>query len=205
MSDGRLLYYHPPQPVAFNLIEAKRHRDRGAPQRRQILGNLKREGEDRYSPQNSHAVLDCLSDLVGAVLHAFTAIESLANHSIDQLPDEASIEIERGGGVVTISKSEMVRRLSISEKLELAVPLLPDGESTKGTQPWERFVHLKRLRDDLVHVKERGYSTNPDVPSAYGKLMLGEGDACVEEAVALVRVARPNFLPQHVLAALGAA
>ena len=34
-------------------------------------------------PTNSSAALDCLSDLNGAVLHAFTAIESLANHTID--------------------------------------------------------------------------------------------------------------------------
>jgi hypothetical protein len=54
----------------------------------------------------------------------------------------------------------------------------------------------------LVHVKERGYSTDPDSPSAYGKLMLGEGDRCVEEAIALVQAARPDFLPEHVLAAL---
>lgn len=54
----------------------------------------------------------------------------------------------------------MVRRLGISEKLTLAVPLLPDGENFKGTRPWERYRHLKRLRNDLVHVKQRGY--DPD-------------------------------------------
>lgn len=202
MEDGRLLYYHPPQPVAFNLIEAKRHRDRGSSQRRQIVGNLKREHEDKYSPQNSHVVLDCLSDLVGAVLHAFTAVESLANHSIDQLADDVSVGVERGEGRISVPKADMVRRLSIAEKLDLAVPLLPDGEPTKGTRPWERFVHLKRLRDDLVHVKDRGYSSDPDEPSAYGQLMLGAGDECVEDAASLVLASRPGFLPDHVLAAL---
>lgn len=198
--------YHPPQPVAFNLIEAKGHGDRGVARRRSITGNLK--GPDRnghYRPQNSHAVIDCLSDLVGAVLHAFTAIESLANHSIDQLPDDATLQVERQDETVTVVKGDMVRRLNITEKLNLAVPLLEDGQPTKGTAAWERFVHLKRLRDDLVHVKERGYSTDPDAPSAYGKLMLGAGDNCVEEATALVRAARPIFLPDHVLAALRAA
>jgi hypothetical protein len=82
------------------------------------------------------------------------------------------------------------------------VPQLPDGHATKGTAAWGRFVHLKRLRDALVHVKERGYSTDPDKPSVYGQLMHGTGDDCVEEAVALVLAARPVFLPDHVLAAL---
>jgi hypothetical protein len=204
LPDGRVVAYHPPQPVAFNLVEAKRHRDRGAKQRRAILGNLNAPDADGNSrPQNSAAVIDCLSDLVGAVLHAFTAIESLANHSIDQLDDNATVQVERQGDTVTISKADMVRRLNITEKLELAVPLLPDGHATKGTAAWGRFVHLKRLRDDLVHVKERGYSTDPDKPSAYGQLLLGAGDDCVEEAVALVLGARPVFLPSHVRTALG--
>lgn len=207
MPDGRTLYYHPPQPVTFNLIEAKRHRDPGVRKRRQIMGNLLASetdaGDPRYSPQNSHAVLDCLSDLVGAVLHAFTAIESLANHSIEQLPQNAVVDVERHGETVSIPRDEMVRRLNISEKLHLAVPLLPDGRSAKGTKAWERFVHLKRLRDDLVHVKDRGYSNDPDDPSAYGRLMLGAADECVEEAAALVEVTRPVFLPPHVRDALG--
>jgi hypothetical protein len=203
LPDGRVLAYHPPQPVAFNLIEAKRHRDRGARQRRAILGNLRGPDDNgHYRAENSHAVIDCLSDLVGAVLHAFTAIESLANHSIDQLPDDATVQVERQGEPAVIEKAQMVRRLSITEKLDLAVPQLEDGNRTKGTAAWERFVHLKRLRDDLVHVKARGYSTDPDAPSAYGQLMLGAGDDCVEEATALVCAARPVFLPQHVLEAL---
>jgi hypothetical protein len=205
LPDGRVLAYHPPQPVAFNLVEAKRHRDRGARQRRAILGNLKAPDANGHSrPQDSAAVIDCLSDLVGAVLHAFAAIESLANHSIDQLDDDASVQVERQGETVTIQKADMVRRLSITEKLELAVPLLPDGRASKGTAAWGRFVHLKRLRDELVHVKERGYSTDPDKPSAFGQLLLGAADACVEEAVALVLAARPDFLPPHVRAALDA-
>jgi hypothetical protein len=158
MEDGRILHWHPPQAVAFNLMEAKRHLDRGAPRRRSIMGNLKRldtsDGNRHYMPVSSHATLDCLSELNGAVLHAFTAIESLANHTIDELDDDAEVEVERGGGSVTVGKADMVRRLNITEKFELAVPQLPEGRAVKGTAQWGWFVHLKRLRDDLVHVKE---------------------------------------------------
>lgn len=156
MSDGRVLAYHPPQPVAFNLVEAKRYRDRGARRRRSIIGNL--EGPDRnghYRAANPRALIDCLSDLLGAVLHSFAAIESLANHSIAQLPETATVTVERQGQSVAIARDEMVRRLSITEKLTMALPQLPDGQNAKGTAAWGRFVHLKRLRDDLVHVKER--------------------------------------------------
>lgn len=63
-------------------------------------------------------------------------------------------------------------------------------------------MHLKRLRDDLLHVKERGYSPDPEERTAYDRLMLGDGDDCVEDALAVVRAARPDFLPEHVLAVL---
>jgi hypothetical protein len=93
-------------------------------------------------------------------------------------------------------------RLGISEKLDRAVPLHEAGGSPKGSAAWEKYVHLKRLRDDLVHVKARGYSSDPHEPSAYSKLLLGAGDECVEGAVALVEAARPGFLDERAVAVL---
>jgi hypothetical protein len=201
MEDGRMLNWHPPQPVAFNLVEAKWRCNNAVPRRRAIMGNLVSRPNGAYQPQNARAALDCLSDLSAAVLFAFTAVESLANHSIDQLDDEASITIERRKGEqFEIPKAEMVRRLNITEKFTLAVPMLPDGEEFKGTKPWERFVDLKRLRDALVHVKERGYDADPDEHTAYDALMLGAADECADDALAVVLAARPGFLPEQVLA-----
>jgi hypothetical protein len=82
------------------------------------------------------------------------------------------------------------------------VPLLTGRPSVKGGKAWHRFVHLKRLRDDLVHVKDRGYSNDPAPPSVYGRLILGEGDTCVAEAAALILELRPEFLPPHLQEAL---
>jgi hypothetical protein len=96
----------------------------------------------------------------------------------------------------------MVRRFGISEKLTLAVPLLPDGENFKGTWPWERYRHLKRRRDELVHVKQRGYDPDPDVRTAYDRVVLGAADTCSQDALDVVRAARPEFLPDHVLKVL---
>jgi hypothetical protein len=199
LPNGEVFYYYPPQPVAFNLIEAKRHRDRGSKQRRTIMGNLTADPHGRLMPTKSDAVMDCLSDLVGAVLHAFTAIESFANHSIDQLPEDAVVEAEREKVQTAIKRDGMVRRLNLSEKLDQVIPLHDGATSPKGTAAWEKYVHLKRLRDDLVHVKARGYSSVATEPSAYGKLLLGAGDDCVEEAVALIKAARPEFLDERVL------
>jgi hypothetical protein len=144
-----------------------------------------------------------VSDLHVAVTYAFTAIESLANHSIDQLGETATIDVEFRKGVVTsVPKDEMVRRLNLDEKLSRAVPLLDDGKNIKGTPSWERYLHLKLLRDGLAHVKERGYSPDPETPTAYDRLMLGGGDTCVEDALAVISGARPTFLPEFVLQAV---
>jgi hypothetical protein len=115
----------------------------------------------------------------------------------------ATITLERRDGTErVIGRDDMVRELGIVEKLDRAVPLLTGRSSAKGGKAWHRFVHLKRLRDDLVQVKDRGYSPDPDQPFVYGRLILGEGDACVVEAASLIRELRPEFLPQHVLDAL---
>jgi hypothetical protein len=203
MSDGRELRWYLPQPVAFPLIEAKRYRDRGAPERAAIMGSLVRRPDGAWAPDDASRALNCVSDLHVAVLYAFTAIESLASHSIDQLDDTAVIEIEiRKGEVTVVPKADMVRRLNLDEKLSRVIPMLDDGANIKGTRGWERYLHLKGLRDGLVHVKERGYSSDPNSPSAYDRLMLGDGDTCVEDALAVVTGARPTFLPDFVLQAL---
>jgi hypothetical protein len=200
MKDGRELRWYPPQPVAFSLVEATRYRDRGVKERVAVMSQLTRREDGGWAPGNPRRTIDCLSDLQVAVLYAFTAIESLANHSIDQLDDEVTIDVEFKKGVVTqVPKADMVRRLNLDEKLSRVVPMLEDGANIKGTHAWERYRHLKDLRDDLLHVKERGYSPDPKEPTAYDRLLLGDGDECVSDAVAVVVGARPTFLPDFVL------
>jgi hypothetical protein len=94
MRDGRQLRWYPPQPVAFALIEAKRYRDRGVTERAAITGGLVHRDDDARAPEHVGRALDCVSDLRVAMTYAFTAIESLANHAIDQLADTATIEVE---------------------------------------------------------------------------------------------------------------
>lgn len=198
MDDERQLDWHPPQPVAFSLVEAHKLVRRAVPKRRNIIDNLKRRTNDAYGPQNSHRTLDVIADLWSAVLHSFAAVEAIANDSIDRLPNDAVITIGRKDDTREIEKSDMVRALNISEKLSQAVPLLDIGEQTKGTRPWERFVHLKRLRDDLVHVKDpRGSTPDPQTRTAFDRLMLGDGDTCARDAFEIVQAVRPGFLGDH--------
>jgi hypothetical protein len=106
--------------------------------------------------------------------------------------------------VVVIEKSDLVRRLAIAEKLDLIPPLASDLASPKGTQVWERFIHLRRLRDDLVHIKGFGYGGEPTNPQAHGRLLRGDGESAVQDAARLIHSVAPGWLNDPVLKQLGA-
>ena len=143
-------------------------------------------------------MIDCVFDLQTAVLCSFLAIESLANHAIETLPTGTTITVKSKA----YDKGAMVRWMSTDDKYKRVFRLLPDGRRIAGTATWTRYLALKDLRDELVHIKERGLKNDADDPSAYDRLMLGQADTCVEDAISVVEGAWPGFLPPHVREAL---
>jgi hypothetical protein len=51
---------------------------------------------------------------------------------------------------------------------------------------WRKFTELKELRDELVHLKERGYSPDPAAPSAYSRVMRGDATNAPDDARELI-------------------
>jgi hypothetical protein len=186
--DGEVVYYQSPEMVSFSLIEARKHRDRGE----RLRGRLPRfVREQRFT--DAGLVLDCIAEYRVGVLLSFAAIESIGNAGVNSLPSSSEVQVERGGRLVSVPQDEMERTLSVDEKLDLVVPLVAQVPSIKGTKPWESFVRLRKLRNELVHVKKLGYSPNPDEPSPIGRLLLGEAERCVEDAREVVRAAYPTW------------
>lgn len=127
LPDGDVLHWHPPMPVAFNLVQAERFRERGVKSRERIMGNLKRRQDGARGPStSSNTVIDCIFDLQTAVLCSFLAIESLANHAIETLPDRAALTHNKK----VYDKDAMVRELSINDKLKKVMPKLDGGQHT---------------------------------------------------------------------------
>jgi hypothetical protein len=94
-------------------------------------------------------------------------------------------------------------RIATDEKFKRVVPLLEGAKRIAGdSKIWGRYQELKFLRDELVHIKQRGNTSDPDDPSAHDSLMLGAGDECVEAAMAVIEGAWPGFLLEHVREAL---
>jgi hypothetical protein len=61
---------------------------------------------------------------------------------------------------------------------------------------WDKFVRLRRLRDELVRPRPA-----PQDSGILGRFMRGDADTCAEDAIAVVRALRPEFAPAMLLQA----
>jgi hypothetical protein len=179
---GENVYF--PAPFAWVLLidVARQFRDRGEQARRRAWRSLVpfADGEASVDEVSSN---DATAYLSAAVVLAFNAIEAYANEQIERLPETATVK----RGSEEIAKADMARRLNIDDKLKKAIPQLLDRKAVAGDATlWGRFVALKDLRDEIVHLKERGYSTDLDAPSAYARLMQGDAATCPEDAADLI-------------------
>lgn len=171
--------------------------------RERALSHLRILQDGTVTITDKQSVLDCFAELVEAVLLSYAAVEALVNEMIESLDDSVTVVRANAKGVeVELSKTEMVRRMSTTEKIDIVIPLVTGQSSIKGTVFWERFVRLRRVRDALVHIKEGGYSNDPEHPSEYGMLLRGDADDCVLDACALVERLRPDALSEAARTAL---
>lgn len=180
---GDLVYF--PSPFAWVLLidVARTFRDRGERARRRTWKSLTPFADGQVA-QDEVAANDALAYLSAAVVLAFAAIEAYANEELERLPATETIKVGRQ----EIARDDMARQLSIEDKLKKAVPRLADRNAIAGdAKLWARFVALKTLRDDLVHLKERGYSPDPEAPSPYARLMRGDAANAPDDAAAIIQ------------------
>jgi hypothetical protein len=209
LPDKRVLAFHAPTMPGFFLLTAKGLLDEGEQDRQQVLEAI-RVPPDRldYADVNvsdDSAALDALGKIASAIILSAAAVEVYANECVDRLKDNVTVDVERRGAMQSVPKSEMIRRLSLEEKLDLGVPKAAGVESIKGKAPWERFKKLNELRGEVVHYKPRGQTDDPDVKSALGQLLTGEGSSCVADAAAVITAYEPTILPEATRQALGVA
>lgn len=96
--------------------------------------------------------IDALQFLVSLVIFSYTSIEIFANESI---PDAFVFERSRQGNRFkeVYSKDQVERFLSLKAKLDEVLPGIYSAPSPKGTQIWNDFVWLEKLRDRFIHLK----------------------------------------------------
>jgi hypothetical protein len=208
LPDGQVLALHAATMPGFFLVTAKQFRDQGERERQEVLATItpvtEREDWADVNASDDSLVLDALGNLVTAVFFSAAAVEAYANEAVDRMPDGDTIERRRSGGLIqTIPKDEVIRRLSLDEKLDLVLPKVTGVATIKGREPWPRFQRLNELRGEVVHYKPRGKTDDPDIASALGRVLTGEASTCVEDAAAVILSYEPNALPEATKHALG--
>lgn len=207
LPDQRVLAFHAPTMPGFFLLTAKSLLDQGEAEREKVLATITvppdRVDYADVNVSDDSVALDALGKIASAVVLAAAAVEVYANECVDRLNDGETVERRRNGQTQTISKDEMIRRLSLEEKLDLVVPKVAGVVSIKGREPWPRFKRLNELRGEVVHYKPRGQTDDPDVRSALGRLLMSEGASCVSDAAAVIVSYEPTVLPESTRRALG--
>jgi hypothetical protein len=182
LDTGKLVYFAAPFAWVLLLQLAVDHLKRGEKARRRALASAApfNVGDVLEDQVSSH---DALGYLTAAVVLSFAAIEAYANEQIDNLAENATLTV----GGKEIARDDMARNLSTNEKLKKAVPLAKSRPSIAGDSTlWQKFTDLKHLRDELVHLKERGYSPDPDETTAYAHLLRGDAADCAADAATLI-------------------
>lgn len=112
----------------------------------------------------SSMVYDYLELIMASIVFAYTAIEAFAN---EEIPEDFTYEMERSSSriLVAYEKESIERRVSLDEKLAIALPKAKGKPSPKGLKIWEDYVTLRRLRDRIVHLKscDRDHSKNDEL------------------------------------------
>lgn len=102
-------------------------------------------------------IFDYLEAICASIIFAHTALEAFTN---EEIPDEFVYEIEETteSGIVVVrqyNKEQIERKFSLSEKLASVLPKVMNIQSPKGKKLWGGFVHLKKLRDRIIHMKSK--------------------------------------------------
>jgi hypothetical protein len=102
--------------------------------------------------EDAPLMFDYFEDAFTAAISSFQAIEAFANLVIAQ-HGTAPMTLTGRRDLETLSAEEIVRSRSTAEKIGTVIPNLLRMPSIKGQSEWQRFLTLKRVRDDAMHFK----------------------------------------------------
>jgi hypothetical protein len=116
---------------------------------------------------------DCLELIMASVIFAYTALEAFAN---EEIPEDFAYEQQTESGLYVVRDKEWVERnLTLDDKLATILPKVTGKPSPKGLKLWKDYVHLRKLRHRIVHLKSsdrarsKGNNLYPD--SIWSKLL----------------------------------
>lgn len=145
------------------------------------------------SMKDKKSFFDALEKRMGAVVFAYSALESFANQSI---PADFVFRQERGDAkfLEEYNKGQIEKFLNLDIKLGDVLPRIFEVSSPKGKKVWSEYVDLKKLRDRIIHPKSDDVkSTDPDVKTLWTALLDRRSANPAIETKDLVA----HFFPSH--------
>ena len=117
------------------------------------LGAKPEKGKDP-----SRKAYDYLEAIMAAILFSHTAIEAFAN---EEIPEDFEYPAKRRSGLLMVlRKASIERGVDLNEKLGNILPAVKNVPSPKGTETWQDYIELKRIRDRVVHMKSADRATS---------------------------------------------
>lgn len=105
-------------------------------------------------PKNDDTIFNLLQKRMGAIIFAYSALESFANENI---PNEYIFKTIRNDKKCEESydKEQIERSLSLEIKLGDILPSVMSVANPKGKPVWNKLKSLKNLRDKIIHMKSK--------------------------------------------------
>ena len=135
-------------------------------------------------------VFEYIQSSIGVVVSLITAVESFVNLII---PHDYLLERLNKGVIETLDKATMVRKLSISEKLEL-VAKIKNKEDLKQQKFWTTFKEIKSLRDQIIHFKKMDNNINEMWSPIVVSFLDSDLQEFFNDTVSMISFLHPDYL-----------
>jgi hypothetical protein len=181
-----------PSAAALHLNISWRAAKRAHELRNQLLADdLKPAYEThllQFQNANCGPLFDLFEELITCVSGAFSAVEAFCNRIIIDHAKEDLI-VKRNKVKENLSPEDVVRWVSIEQKVKRIVPDLCGVPTPAGKAVYGQFLRIKELRDSITHFKrhdEARLMGQLHEPTALFKLFLSDQYAIPENALALI-------------------
>lgn len=158
-SKKRSLVFKTPSGVALHLSSAWRTANAAAeilPTLRWTSSRQPGSQEKSLASEDTSALYDYFELSISACISSFSAVEALCNLEMANrcvFPLDVSRKGRNKPAERFLDLADAERRLSTDEKLKYVVPRVMGVADISGKAPWNAYVNMKRVRDEVTHFK----------------------------------------------------
>jgi hypothetical protein len=101
-----------------------------------------------------------IEDSMTSVNFSFQALETYCNSVMARTENFTTFAIKTKEGDKTYDRKQVERYCSTEDKLLQVLPVILQMQNPKSSLQWHHFKKLKKIRDDIVHMKSRDMYSN---------------------------------------------